>query len=73
MITFLWPLVFILLPLPFLARRFLKPVDPGLSGALKVPFLMPKGALFSDRRNAAFRLCPLNCKVPSCRPPKATA
>ena len=38
MITFLWPLVFVLLPLPWVARRFLKPVDPGLGGALKVPF-----------------------------------
>ncbi|KIC39098.1 BatB protein [Ruegeria sp. ANG-R] len=38
MITFLWPLAFVLLPLPFVARRFLKPVDPGLGGSLKVPF-----------------------------------
>lgn len=38
MITFLWPLAFLLLPLPYLAWRFLKPVDPGLGGALKVPF-----------------------------------
>lgn len=38
MITFLWPLAFLLLPLPFIARRFLSPADPGLSGALRVPF-----------------------------------
>lgn len=38
MITFLWPLAFLLLPLPFLVRYFAKPVDPGLGGALKVPF-----------------------------------
>lgn len=38
MITFLWPLAFLLLPLPFLLRGILKPVDPGLGGALKVPF-----------------------------------
>ncbi|MHA3916560.1 vWA domain-containing protein [Halovulum sp. GXIMD14793] len=38
MITFLWPFAFLLLPVPFLARRFLKPVDPRTSGALKVPF-----------------------------------
>lgn len=38
MITFLWPFAFLLLPLPWLAWRFLKPVDPGLGGALKVPF-----------------------------------
>lgn len=36
--TFLWPFVFLLLPLPYLAWRFLKPVDPGLGGSLKVPF-----------------------------------
>lgn len=39
MITFLWPLAFLLLPLPFLLRWIQKPVDPGLGGALKVPFL----------------------------------
>ncbi|WP_371168868.1 vWA domain-containing protein [Aliiroseovarius sp. 2305UL8-7] len=38
MITFLWPIAFVLLPLPFLARPILKPVDPGLGGAVKVPF-----------------------------------
>ncbi|WP_062231752.1 vWA domain-containing protein [Aureimonas sp. N4] len=38
MITFLWPLAFLLLPLPFVLRRFLKPADKGLGGALKVPF-----------------------------------
>lgn len=38
MITFLWPLAFLLLPLPFIARRLLKPSDPGVSGALRVPF-----------------------------------
>ncbi|WP_261841322.1 vWA domain-containing protein [Aliamphritea ceti] len=38
MITFIWPLAFLLLPLPFLARRYLKPVAAGTSGALKVPF-----------------------------------
>ncbi|MGJ8609535.1 MAG: vWA domain-containing protein [Octadecabacter sp.] len=38
MITFLWPFTFLLLPLPYLAWRFLRPVDPGVGGALKVPF-----------------------------------
>ncbi|MES0811759.1 VWA domain-containing protein [Roseibium sp. SCPC15] len=38
MITFLWPLAFLALPLPFLVRYFAKPADPGLSGALRVPF-----------------------------------
>ena len=38
MITFLWPFAFLLLPLPFVLRRFLKPADKGLGGALKVPF-----------------------------------
>ncbi|MCV0428112.1 MAG: VWA domain-containing protein [Roseibium sp.] len=38
MITFLWPLAFLALPLPFILRFFLKPADPGVSGALRVPF-----------------------------------
>lgn len=38
MITFLWPFAFLLLPLPFVIRHFMKPVDKGLGGALKVPF-----------------------------------
>ncbi len=38
MITFLWPLAFLALPLPYLVRYLAKPVDPGLSGALRVPF-----------------------------------
>ena len=38
MITFIWPLVFCLLPLPLIAWRFLKPREPGVGGALKVPF-----------------------------------
>ncbi len=38
MMTFLWPFAFLLLPLPFVLRYFLKPADKGLGGALKVPF-----------------------------------
>ncbi|WP_313056659.1 vWA domain-containing protein [Agrobacterium cavarae] len=38
MITFLWAFAFLLLPLPFVLRYFLKPADKGLGGALKVPF-----------------------------------
>lgn len=38
MITFLWPLAFLLLPVPFIVRFVLKPTDPGVSGALRVPF-----------------------------------
>ena len=39
MILFACPLMFLLLPLPFLVRRFLPPVK-GLHGdALRVPFL----------------------------------
>lgn len=38
MITFLWPLMFLLLPLPLLVRRFARPVAPGVNGALRVPF-----------------------------------
>jgi len=44
MITFLWPLAFLLLPVPFILRRVLKPVDPGLGGALRVPFLAALGS-----------------------------
>ncbi|MGO4909482.1 VWA domain-containing protein [Pseudorhodobacter sp. W20_MBD10_FR17] len=38
MITFLWPLVFLALPVPFLLRGALKPVPQSAFGALKVPF-----------------------------------
>lgn len=52
MITFLWPLAFFALPLPFLLRFFLKPADPGLSGALRVPFFK---FLFSSLDGGASR------------------
>ena len=51
MITFLWPLAFLLLPLPYLAWRFPKPVDPGLAGALKVPFFEALRARAVDGQN----------------------
>ncbi|WP_322867528.1 VWA domain-containing protein [Aquicoccus sp. G2-2] len=38
MITFLWPFVFILFPLPYLLRRLVPPAAPGTEGALHVPF-----------------------------------
>ncbi len=38
MITFLWPLAFVLILLPFLVRYGLKPVPSSTSGALRVPF-----------------------------------
>ena len=38
MITFLWPWVFCLLPLPILVWRFAPPLEQGPGGALKVPF-----------------------------------
>lgn len=38
MITFIWPLAFLLLPLPYVLRRYLKPVAAGEAGALRVPF-----------------------------------
>lgn len=38
MITFLWPFSFVLLPLPLLVRKWMKPVSSGPAGALKVPF-----------------------------------
>lgn len=39
MINFVWPWVFIVLPLPWLARRMLAPVEPLQGAALRVPFL----------------------------------
>jgi Ca-activated chloride channel family protein len=39
MISFVWPWVFLILPLPWLARRFLPPCDPARGAALRVPFL----------------------------------
>lgn len=38
MITFLWPLAALLLPLPLIARRLLKPQPEQAVGALRVPF-----------------------------------
>ncbi len=38
MITFLWPLAFLLLPLPLLVRYALKPAPDSAAGALRVPF-----------------------------------
>lgn len=56
MITFIWPLAFLLLPLPFILRRVLKPVDPGLGGALKVPFF---AALSQGAAKGASQRAPL--------------
>jgi Ca-activated chloride channel family protein len=39
MISFVWPWVFLALPLPWLVRRFLQPVEPVRGAALRVPFL----------------------------------
>ena len=38
MISFIWPLAFVLLALPFIARRLLKPASVQSQGALRVPF-----------------------------------
>ena len=38
MISWTWPWVFVLLPLPFLVRRLMKPVDHDSGMALRVPF-----------------------------------
>lgn len=46
MITFLWPLAFLLLPLPLIIRKLTKPIAPTQSGALKVPFF---NRLFANR------------------------
>lgn len=39
MMQFTWPWMFLLLPLPWFARRFLTPADPARGAALRVPFL----------------------------------
>lgn len=46
MITFLWPLAFLLLPLPLIIRKLAKPIAPSQAGALKVPFF---NQLFANR------------------------
>ena len=38
MIEFLWPLAFLLIPLPLVYRALCKPVEMGTSGAIRVPF-----------------------------------
>ncbi|MDH3513091.1 MAG: VWA domain-containing protein [Gammaproteobacteria bacterium] len=39
MMQFAWPWMFLLLPLPWFARRFLPPAEPSRGAALRVPFL----------------------------------
>lgn len=39
MIHFIWPWLIVLLPLPWLVRRFMQPVQSGTTAALRVPFL----------------------------------
>lgn len=39
MIEFAWPWLFLLLPLPWLCRRFLPPAPPTQEAALRVPFM----------------------------------
>ncbi len=39
MLEFEWIWVFLLLPLPFLVRRFVKPIEPMKQAALRLPFL----------------------------------
>jgi len=39
MMQFAWPWMFLLVPLPWFARRFLTPADPARGAALRVPFL----------------------------------
>ncbi|SNZ07517.1 vWA domain-containing protein [Cohaesibacter gelatinilyticus] len=46
MITFLWPLAFLLLPLPLIIRKLAKPIAPSQAGALMVPFF---NQLFANR------------------------
>jgi len=39
MIQFAWPWMFLVLPLPWLVRRYLPPADPTQGAALRVPYL----------------------------------
>ena len=55
MIEFLWPLAFLLLPLPFLARWLLKPAEMPAAGALKVPFYQRLTAGGAGRGKGAMR------------------
>ncbi len=53
MITFLWPLAFLALPLPILARYLQKPMPQSANGALRVPFfatLQSRGTAHGQRR-----------------------
>ena len=55
MIHFIWPWLFLLLPLPALLQRWLPRVEPPVSGAIRIPFcdallaLQGEGALLSRR------------------------
>ncbi len=55
MIEFQLPWVFLLLPLPWLAWRFLRPAPEGGDGALRVPFYAALRALPSSGRGASRR------------------
>ncbi|MGQ0658588.1 MAG: vWA domain-containing protein [Chromatiales bacterium] len=49
MLSFEWPWLFLLLPLPWLIRRVLSPANPPAGGALRVPFF---DALAADSRRS---------------------
>jgi Ca-activated chloride channel family protein len=52
MITFLWPLAFLALPLPLIVRHLAKPVPQSANGALRVPFFaaLPRAGASGPRR-----------------------
>ncbi len=56
MIVFDWPWVAALLPLPFIVRRFLRPVENVDEAALHVPFLSAFKTASDKRRDAASHL-----------------
>ncbi len=58
MISFVWPWLFLLLPLPWLVRRFLSPTQPLPGAALRVPSLS-EFATQAGSANIGYRSWPL--------------
>ncbi len=55
MITFLWPLAFLLLPLPLLVRFAMKPAPDSAAGALRVPFFATLRGTAGNAARAGWR------------------
>lgn len=52
MLTFAWPFIFLLLPLPWLAQKYLPRVEKKKEAVLKIPFLFRIKTLNSEKRTA---------------------